>query len=365
MRISLFLTVVGLTAWRTAAAQPDLTPPWRGLYVNAWAFGDRRFESLIRLADTTEINALIIDVKDDTGFLTYRSSVPTAIAIGANAALRAKDAAARLRRLKERGIRSVARIVVAKDPLLASKKPEWAIRTTTGDLWTDRGGTAWVDGFNDSVWVYAAQLAREAAALGFDEIQYAYVRLPDEPRSRMLSAVFPARRPGETTRAGIVRNLKLLGERTRAFRAPFTIDVFGLTTTAHDDMGIGQVWEDLVIVADEVLPMIYPSHYRRGVYQVTRPNSEPYRMVRSALQDANRRNQALAPAPVAEVRPYLQAFTLGQPRYTPFHVREQIRAAEELGFTSWVLWNSSSRYDPGMFRSGAESSTSSGSGGSR
>jgi len=129
---------------------------------------------------------------------------------------------------------------------------------------------------------------------------------------------------------------------------PFTIDVFGLTTSARTDMGIGQYWDDLVTTADVVLPMIYPSHYMRGVYNLKHPNSEPYQVIRRAMQDALRRSAPLGET--AEIRPYLQAFTLGAPRYTPAMVREQIRAAEELGLDSWVLWNPRSAYDAGIFR---------------
>lgn len=143
----------------------------------------------------------------------------------------------------------------------------------------------------------------------------------------------------------------LLAARTRALKVPFTIDVFGLTTTAEGDMGIGQYWEDLVRVADVVLPMVYPSHYRRGVYGVAHPNSAPYTMVKRALADGLRRSKALGPQKTAEIRPYLQAFTLGPPKYQPFHVQEQIRAAAELGIESWVLWNPRSVYDRGYFKS--------------
>jgi hypothetical protein len=217
-----------------------------------------------------------------------------------------------------------------------------------GGLWRDRLDFAWVDAFNDSVWIYASQLAAEAVRMGFAEIQYDYVRFPDEPESRLANAKFTARRPGETKRQGVHRNLQRLGERTRKLGVPFTIDVFGLTTSATTDMGIGQMWEDLVTTADVVLPMVYPSHYMRGVYNLPHPNSEPYRVIRRAMQDAIRRSAPLGKT--AEIRPYLQAFTLGQPRYTPSHVREQIRASEELGLRSWVLWNPRSAYDPDIFR---------------
>lgn len=319
--------------------QPDHV---RALYVNAWAFGGSRFHELVRLADETEVNALVIDLKDDTGYLTYPSRVPTAIAIGANKELRARDTEARVRELLAHGIYPIARIVVAKDPLLAVGKPAWAIQNAEGGLWRDRRGTAWVDAFNDSVWIYAAQLAEEAVAMGFAEVQFDYVRFPDEPRSRMASAVFPARRPGETTRAGVRRNLTLLRERMQPLDVPVTLDVFGMTTVMTGDMGIGQVWEDLVGLSDVVLPMVYPSHYAPGMYGTQTPNAEPYLVVRRALEDGLKRS-ALLEKP-ASIRPYLQAFTLGAPRYTGEHVRAQIRAAADVGIDSWVLWNPRSDY---------------------
>jgi hypothetical protein len=346
------MLALGLIAWLSApSAQPAAPPPVRGIYLNAWAFGTRKFYQLVTLADSTEINAFVIDVKDDTGYLTYRSAVPTAVRIGANQQLRAPDAAARVALLKSKGIRAIARIVVAKDPLLAARKPEWSIHTGKGELWADRKGTHWVDAFNDSVWVYAAELAAEAVKMGFAEVQYDYVRFPDEGKARMATAVYPARKGTESSRTGIARNLQLLANRTRPLGVPFTIDVFGLTTTAEDDMGIGQFWEDFVVVSDVVLPMVYPSHYGRGIYGVARPNSDPYTMVKRALEDGLRRSKALAPKKTAEIRPYLQAFTLGPPRYTPQHVRDQIRAAADVGIESWVLWNPRSVYARGYFRS--------------
>src|ERR1051326_7012851 len=151
------LTAVGVLP--SPNQRPAPPAPVHGIYVNAWAFGTRRFQELVRLADSTRINAFVVDVKDDTGYLTYKSEVPTALEIGANRQLRAPDAAARVALLKAHGIRPIARIVVAKDPLLAEKKPAWAVRDTGGGPWTDRKHTRWVDALNDSAWVYASQLA--------------------------------------------------------------------------------------------------------------------------------------------------------------------------------------------------------------
>jgi hypothetical protein len=164
----------------------------------------------------------------------------------------------------------------------------------------------------------------------------------------MASAVFSARQGTETSRQGVSRNLRLLRDRVKPLGVPFTIDIFGMTSSTEVDMGIGQVWEDLVTTADVVLPMVYPSHYYGGFGDIQYPNSEPYRVVRRAIEDGMRRSAPLGQT--AEIRPWLQAFTLGAPRYTGFHVKEQIRAVEDLGLYSWILWNARGVYDPTSFR---------------
>jgi hypothetical protein len=320
----------------------------RGLYLNAWVFGSSRFYELVALAESTEVNTFVIDVKDDTGYLTYRSAVPLAIEVGANGRIRAPDVGQRLALLQARGIHPVARIVVAKDPLLAQRKPQWALHDTQGGLWRDRLGTAWVDAYRDSVWLYAADLAREAVLIGFAEVQFDYLRFPDEPRWLLDRAVFPARRPGESRRDAIRRNVALLRQRTADLGVPFTLDLFGLTTSADGDLGIGQVWEDLAPLADVVLPMVYPSHYRRGSFGIEHPNASPYATVRRALEDGLRRNAQLPNPP--KIRPYLQAFSIFRVRYTPEEIKAQIRAAEELGLFDWVLWNARGVYPAAALR---------------
>src|SRR6058998_2621696 len=242
--------------------------PIKALYVNAWAFGGSKLAQLVRLADSTEINAFVVDVKDDTGCLLYPSEVQVAQQIGATKCVRTKDVQSRLDTLRAHDIYAIARIVVAKDPLLAERRPKWSVQNRDGSgLWRDRIGIAWVDAYNDSVWVYAAQLAREAVELGFGEVQFDYVRFPDEPRSRLASAIFAARKNDETPREAVRRHVRLLVDMLKPLGAPVTFDVFGLTATVTtSDLGIGQVWEDFVDVADVLLPMVYPSHYRSGSF---------------------------------------------------------------------------------------------------
>lgn len=323
----------------------------KALYVNAWAFGSPKLAQLVRLADSTEINAFVVDIKDDTGCLLYPSEVKVAEEIGATKCVRTKDVRSRLDTLHAHDIYAIARIVVAKDPLLAERRPQWSVKSRVdGGLWRDRIGIAWVDAYNDSVWIYAAQLAEEAVKLGFNEVQFDYVRFPDEPKEALAEAIFAARKHGETERQGVQNGIGILTRRIQPLGVPVTFDIFGLTSSATGDLGIGQVWEDFVTVADVVLPMVYPSHYYRGSYGIAWPNGEPYRIVRDALSEAIERSRLLAKA--ATIRPYLQAFTLGRrkPRYTPHEIREQIRAAEELGIDTWVLWNPRSVYQRDSLR---------------
>lgn len=324
--------------------------PVKALYVNAWAFGGSKLWQLVSLADSTEINAFVVDVKDDTGCLLYASDVKAAQDIGATKCVRTRDVKSRLDTLHAHNIYTIARIVVAKDPLLAERKPAWSVQHVNGGLWRDRIDIAWVDAYNDSVWIYAAQLAEEAVRLGFSEVQFDYVRFPDEPKEMMAQAIFSSRKPGESQRAGVQAGIAILVKRLQPLGVPVTFDIFGLTASATGDLGIGQVWEDFITVADVVLPMVYPSHYYRGSYGLAVPNAEPYRVVRNALMEAIERSRPYANA--ATIRPYLQAFTLGRrkPRYTPHEIREQIRAAEELGIETWVLWNPRSVYQRGSLK---------------
>ncbi len=347
-----YLKEVGLPTVHTIAIPPP--PPGqppavvRGIYMNAWAFGSNRFYNLVALADTTEINALVIDVKDATGFIAYRTTVPTALDIGANGMVRVRNPRERLALLESKGIHAIARIVVARDALLAKRKSEWAIRHQNGGLWRDGLGEPWVDAYHDSVWVYAAEIAAEAVLMGFKEIQFDYVRFPDEPRERMQNAVYVANRTGESKRAAQRRHVAMLRDRVKHLGVPFTLDVFGLSTSSRGGMGIGQYWDDLSELADVLLPMVYPSHYPRGSYGIRYPNAEPYRVVRRALEDGIMRSADLSQP--ARIRPYLQAFTLRRPRYTAAEVRAQIQAVEDVGLTDWILWNASGRYPAAAFR---------------
>lgn len=314
----------------------------RGIYLNAWAAGSRRrVQALIELAEATEINSFVIDVKDATGYVSYRTRSELAREIGADREIRIANIRGLLDELRERGIYPIARIVVFKDPLLAERRPDLAIQRSDGSVWVDHHGEKWVDPYNREIWDYAIELAREAVELGFSEVQWDYVRFPDVPQSYMREAVYPARQDRPRVQA-IREFLDYSREELKDLGVPVTADVFGLTTSAGDDMGIGQKWEELVDVTDVLLPMVYPSHYARGSYGIAHPNSSPYATVKTAMEHALRRTDGVEGA--ASIRPWLQDFTLGSPRYGPEYVRAQIRAVYDVGLTEWILWNPGARY---------------------
>jgi hypothetical protein len=330
--------------------------PLRGLYVNRWAAVGQKMWQLIDVAKRTEINALVIDVKDDRGYILYRSRVPLAREIGADtvAPMRADRMRAVLDTMRTYGIYPIARIVVVKDPVLARKKAEWSIkRGSDGRPWLDKTGNPWLDPHQRGPWQYAVDLACEAIDLGFSEVQYDYVRFPDEGRI-LTEAGFPLAQGRD--RASVIRDqLRFLRGSLRPYGVPVTADVFGLTTSDSTDMGIGQLWEKFVDAVDVVLPMTYPSHYARGNYGLKRPNASPYKVIDRALRDAKRRSEGIANA--ATVIPWYQDFTLGQPRYGPAEVRAQIQAGYDNGVHDWMLWNPGSRYTVSALRPAGDRST--------
>ena len=315
----------------------------RALYVNGWAAGGRtRMRELIRIADETEINAFVIDIKESDTYLTHDSTgIALAKEIGADTMPRSKWLPELVDTLMAHGIYPIARIVVFKDRMLAEKKPELAIRHVNGSVWLDQKGKPWVNPYDRRVWDYNIAIAREALDMGFSEMQWDYVRFPDVTEARRRTMAFPGAN-GESREDNIAAFIRYSKEQLAEYQVPVTADVFGLVTHLEGDVGIGQNWEKVITTADAVLPMVYPSHYFGGVYGFTRPNAHPYEMVRISMQDAVERTRAVQQRgqKTGEIIPWLQAFTADYLRdgitYGASHVRQQIagdvrRGAQELG----------------------------------
>ena len=317
----------------------------KGIYLNAWAAGSAtRSQALIDLATRTEVNTFVIDLKDASGYVSYPTAVMTAREAGADQEIRIRDLVGFLERLQEAGIYPIARIVMVKDPLLIRARPEWAVQDSAGGVWVDSRGLVWANLHDQRVWDYHVELAKEAAAIGFPEIQWDYVRFADAPQEDLDRAVFPGA-DGRRRRDAVEAFLEYARAELEDSGIAMTVDVFGATTSADSDVGIGQYWERFIGSVDVALPMVYPSHYWAGSFGVQDPNGHPYEIVWAALVSAVERSEAIEGAGVT--RPWLQDFTLGAPRYEAPEIRAQIQATYDAGIDEWLLWNASSRYTEG------------------
>lgn len=314
----------------------------RGIYVNRWAAqSPKKMRSLIALADTTEINAFVIDIKDEFG-INYSSS-DTLVKRNAGRGGVIPGMQPLLDTLEAHGILAIARIVVFKDSVTARLNPDWTIRKTDGDVWRDKEGLAWVNPFHRSLWDLNIRVAEEVTKLGFDEIQWDYIRFP-EPYKSLPMQVFPGAEGRSKTQA-LVGFLELAKQRLQLLGVRSTTDIFGLVTTVNGALEIGQAWEPLSPVTDVLLPMVYPSHYPRGAFGIARPNADPYGVVYAAISKAHARDLKLGISG-EHVRPWIQAFTLGAPPYGAREVKLQMQAIYDSGYDGWVLWHPGSRYGP-------------------
>jgi hypothetical protein len=314
----------------------------KGIYVSAWAAGSStRSQGLIDLVTRTEVNTLVIDLKDASGHVSYPTAVMTAREAGADQEIRIRDLVGLLKRVQDAGIYPIARIVIVKDPLLIRSKPEWAVQDTAGGVWVDSKGLLWANLHDERVWDYHIELAKEAAAVGFPEIQWDYVRFADAPQEDLDRAVYPGAE-GRRRRDAVGAFLEYAGAALEDSGVAMTMDVFGATTSAQSDVGIGQHWESFIGAVEVALPMVYPSHYWVGSFGNRDPNGHPYEIVRAALVSGLRRSEAVEGPGV--IRPWLQDFTLGAHRYEAPEVRAQIQATYDAGIDEWLLWNASSRY---------------------
>ena len=314
----------------------------KAVYANLGVLTDpERWNRLIEIAETTEINAIVVDVKQDT--IYYDTQVPFYRDID-GMITPIFDPEELLAELDARGIYSIARMVVFKDPVVAEGRPDLAVRDeVSGGLWLDMNGTPWVNAFNQELWAANADLGAELAQLGFDEVQYDYIRFPSDGDLR--TADFGNDYSEENRRAAIMGAVALGGEKIRAAGAVFAIDLFPIIALLGDDQGIGQTLQDLTPLADYVCLMIYPSHYEVGNIPVDgHPNDFPAETVTYTLE----RSQEWVPGSMKKMRPWLQDFTYpleGYSVYGPAEVRAQIDAAEALGVSGWLLWNAAGEFE--------------------
>ena len=322
------------------------TLPARGLYVFRFAANQRRLKHLIGIADSTEINALIIDVKDEFG-LNYQPTDPL-VRKNAGTQVKARNLQALVDTIRAHGILPVARIVVFKDSVTARNNPDHTIRKADGTPWHDKKGQTWVNPYANAIWEYNFRVAEDAIRMGFGEIQFDYIRFP-EPFKSLPQQVFPEQN-GRSKEQVLAEFLKTARARFAKMGVRTTADIFGLVTTVGGALEVGQQWEHISPNVDVVLPMVYPSHYPPGSFQLPHPNATPYDVIHIAISRARERDEKLD-IKGEHIRPWLQAFTLGKPPYGAHELEEQKRAVYDSGYDGWVMWEPGSRYDkflPGL-----------------
>ncbi|MCR4426908.1 MAG: putative glycoside hydrolase [Firmicutes bacterium] len=332
--------------------QPDRPEFVKALYATGWTAGiPSRLESLAKIIRSTELNAMVIEIKDDTGAISYESSVPLAREIGAGVR-KIRDIASVLAFLQQEGIYPIARLVVFKDPKLARSRTQTAVRDSRGAIFNDSQGLAWTDPRAREVWEYNLEIAKEAALLGFREIQFDYVRFPDD---HGLTRINNTDSKGRTRADVIAEFLEYARAELEPYGVVVTADIFGIVCSAETDMGIGQVLEKLAPHVDYLAPMVYPSHYRRGEYGIPDPNGSPGETVRRSVSRALERLGALGSS--ARLIPWLQDFSLGRD-YGEAEVRAQIDALLDLGIREFMLWNPNNVYTESALESLSETESS-------
>jgi hypothetical protein len=306
----------------------------KALYLTNYGIGDRSLRgNALKLVSETEVNALVIDVKGDRGMLTYRSDIPLAAEIGAQKLIIVKDIKGLLDTLKEKGIYTIARIVVFKDNVLGAARPDLAIKTADGQLWRDREGLLWMDASKEEVWNYNIDIAEEAARNGFDEIQFDYVRFPDQkgPTYEMENT--------ETNRVNAISGfLQEARKRLIPYNVFLAADIFGYVAWNLNDTHIGQRLDRMAASVDYLALMLYPSGFQFGIPGYTNPVAHPYEIIFRSLERARQRSGL----PAVRFRPWLQGFrdyAFDKRNFFGPEIRTQIDAADAFGSGGWMLWN--------------------------
>jgi hypothetical protein len=379
--------------------------PLKAIYMTSWVGGTKSIrDGLIRLIDETEINAIVIDIKDYTGKVAFKVG-DEKLDSSPCFENRIRDIDTLIQTLKDKDVYIIGRISVFQDPCYVKHNPEVAVRRQSdGEIWKDNKGLTWVDMGSKEAWDYNIQLAKASHALGFDEINFDYVRYPSDGNMRDISFISGSRLKAEVFKdffkyldqelrggkgfygfktieenisptvtsitdhstssgSGITPVTTITRKVPYATDEAFDIyyadlksgkvqnrmivsaDLFGMTTTNKDDLGIGQILEYALPYVDYVYPMVYPSHYPAGWYGLAKPAEKPYEVIKLSMKGAIDKATAIG-LDKQKLRPWLQDFNLGA-IYTADMVKSQMRATEELGLDGWLLWNASNRYTRG------------------
>jgi hypothetical protein len=325
----------------------------KAVYATSWSMSKESYvDYIIELASSTEINAVVIDIKDFSGYVAYDTKLAEVEKYKAKR-IRIKDLGALVKKLHDQNIYAIARISVFQDPVLANARPDLAVlskssllsqSTSSYALWSDNWGLNWADPSAKEVWEYNALIAKDVLSYGFDELNFDYVRFPSD--GDLGDMVFPSWDQNIEKHLIIREFFKHL--RQELPDTIISIDLFGLATVGADDLGIGQIIEDGYEYFDYICPMVYPSHYASGFSGYETPSEHPYEVVERSMKGALRKLNDFKRANNRNVklRPWLQDFTLTIP-YDAEKVKLEIAALKDVlgqDFNGFMLWNSQNFY---------------------
>lgn len=328
--------------------QPE-APKVKGIYVTAYSAGGERMEKLLTLLDQTELNSMVIDIKDDAGYITYKTDNTELQQMG-NPQNFIGDVNKLMERLKKHDVYPIARIVVFKDSILAKNNPQLSFMNADGSVWKNKGGDSFVNPYNEDVWKYNVDIAKEAVKLGFKEIQFDYVRFPEGFEKRADTLKYTK------TDSSRVEIISAFVKYAKAELAPLgvrvSVDIFGYAASAPAT-GIGQDFVKISKNVDVISPMVYPSHYSTGWFGVKEPDLDPYATIKGSMVDTHKKLDPLGSyKPI--IRPWIQDFTaswLGSGHYVKYgkqQVEDQIRALKDENVEEFLLWNANNRYTSGV-----------------
>ncbi|MFH1612487.1 MAG: putative glycoside hydrolase [bacterium] len=307
----------------------------KGIHLTSWVVGTQKiFFEIIENIKKSEINSVVIDLKEADGIVSYETKIPLAYEINA-----VEKRISNLKNIificEQNNLYKIARIVVFKDPILSSQKKELSIKTVDGKIWKDETGCSWANPYMKTVWQYNIALAKEALDLGFDEVNFDYVRFPD--KGILKNCCYEKNELYKIKDDAILDFVKLASKELRLFGF-LSIDVFGVTTTGRD-FGIGQNFKKIAEYVDFICPMIYPSHYYENSYNIKVPEKDPYKIIFLSLQDAIKQLKEEK----YKIRPWLQNFSLKYD-YGENEIFAQIKASYDCDIKEWLFWNPRCKY---------------------
>ena len=319
----------------------------KGIYVTPETL-NLKWDFLLDLLDTTELNAVVIDIKNDDGFITA-SNDSAMLGNMTNERLMFDHFNDKIQTLKEHNVYLIARVVCFRDIRSVRSNESYGVHMADGTLMKDSSGYTWMNPFNTDVWEYLTEVGRVCAKLGFDEVNFDYCRFSTDVKVK--DADFGQEMTTENKEAAITGFVKYACENLKPLGVFVSVDVFGVVLSSTvDAAAVGQNYADMSSYLDFICPMVYPSHYGRGYYNIPVPDADPYNLIYNAMLDSKRVLAVnVAKGRCAQVRPWLQAFTAtwvtGHISYGGAEVRAQINATYDAGYEAgWELWNAGGRY---------------------